>query len=321
MSRRGTPEPARDRWHASLSLCGVRCRALGRRGGNHDGSMRDRVARGKDDFRRGTIGQSLTGGMMNDEAAFVRSILSAPDDDAPRLVFADWLEEHGRPKTAAWLRWWVGPLAHAVLPTFRLQGNARAREFIEPLWALHEKPSGLVVGAFILNLSWRHQAMREDRCFRGQSLSATAHPASNHAELAACLCWLRLICKKEMQRHAELARVQSEGRSRRVKVIKPQAIAAWMQAMAALQQAGAAWWRPMIAKRRAQAASWQAQAARAQANAVATDWRRPADGHLVRHRLQSAFLAAGSLQWPNPPESLADDVPPDTAEQAEDESP
>ena len=25
--------------------------------------------------------------------AFLRSILEAPDDDAPRLIFADWLDE------------------------------------------------------------------------------------------------------------------------------------------------------------------------------------------------------------------------------------
>ncbi len=29
------------------------------------------------------------------EAALLRAVLDAPDDDAPRLVYADWLEEHG----------------------------------------------------------------------------------------------------------------------------------------------------------------------------------------------------------------------------------
>src|SRR5262245_60010005 len=33
---------------------------------------------------------------MSDEDAFVHHILTAPDDDMPRLVFADWLEEHRR---------------------------------------------------------------------------------------------------------------------------------------------------------------------------------------------------------------------------------
>jgi uncharacterized protein (TIGR02996 family) len=35
---------------------------------------------------------------MHDEAAFLRMIAAAPDDDAPRLVYADWLEERGDPR-------------------------------------------------------------------------------------------------------------------------------------------------------------------------------------------------------------------------------
>jgi uncharacterized protein (TIGR02996 family) len=32
---------------------------------------------------------------MLDEAAFIHTICSSPDDDGPRLVYADWLEERG----------------------------------------------------------------------------------------------------------------------------------------------------------------------------------------------------------------------------------
>src|ERR1022692_1698756 len=32
---------------------------------------------------------------MTHEDAFLQAILAAPDDDAPRLIFADWLEERG----------------------------------------------------------------------------------------------------------------------------------------------------------------------------------------------------------------------------------
>jgi uncharacterized protein (TIGR02996 family) len=35
---------------------------------------------------------------MNPEQAFEQAILDAPEDDAPRLVFADWLEERGDPR-------------------------------------------------------------------------------------------------------------------------------------------------------------------------------------------------------------------------------
>src|SRR5579862_3542121 len=32
---------------------------------------------------------------MNDEQRFLQAILAAPDDDTPRLIYADWLEERG----------------------------------------------------------------------------------------------------------------------------------------------------------------------------------------------------------------------------------
>jgi uncharacterized protein (TIGR02996 family) len=38
---------------------------------------------------------------MPDDAAFIRAIAAAPDDDAPRLVYADYLEETGDPAKAA----------------------------------------------------------------------------------------------------------------------------------------------------------------------------------------------------------------------------
>ena len=41
---------------------------------------------------------------MTDLDALYRSILANPDDDTPRLVYADWLEENGRPEEAEFLR-------------------------------------------------------------------------------------------------------------------------------------------------------------------------------------------------------------------------
>ena len=37
--------------------------------------------------------------MDSDEAAFLAQILAAPDDDTPRLVYADWLQEHSVAET------------------------------------------------------------------------------------------------------------------------------------------------------------------------------------------------------------------------------
>lgn len=38
---------------------------------------------------------------MNDRDALLAAVLASPDDDVPRLVFADWLEETGHPADAA----------------------------------------------------------------------------------------------------------------------------------------------------------------------------------------------------------------------------
>src|SRR5688572_30620965 len=39
-----------------------------------------------------------------EEESFLRTIRGEPHDDAPRLVFADWLEEHGQPERAEYIR-------------------------------------------------------------------------------------------------------------------------------------------------------------------------------------------------------------------------
>lgn len=41
---------------------------------------------------------------MTDRDAFLAAIHAAPDDDAPRLVYSDWLEEHGQPERAEFIR-------------------------------------------------------------------------------------------------------------------------------------------------------------------------------------------------------------------------
>jgi uncharacterized protein (TIGR02996 family) len=41
---------------------------------------------------------------MSDQEAFMRAIIAAPDDDAPRLVYADWLDENGDPERAELIR-------------------------------------------------------------------------------------------------------------------------------------------------------------------------------------------------------------------------
>ena len=39
-----------------------------------------------------------------DELALLKAVASRPDDDLPRLVYADWLDEHGRGERAEFIR-------------------------------------------------------------------------------------------------------------------------------------------------------------------------------------------------------------------------
>src|SRR5262249_488094 len=41
---------------------------------------------------------------MTDGDALLQTIIDNPDDDAPRLVYADWIEEHGEPERAEFIR-------------------------------------------------------------------------------------------------------------------------------------------------------------------------------------------------------------------------
>jgi uncharacterized protein (TIGR02996 family) len=42
--------------------------------------------------------------MTPEDAAFLSAIIEAPDDDGPRLIYADWLEDHGQPERAEFIR-------------------------------------------------------------------------------------------------------------------------------------------------------------------------------------------------------------------------
>ncbi len=41
---------------------------------------------------------------MSHDDAFLQAILETPDDDTPRLIYADWLDEHGDPARAEFIR-------------------------------------------------------------------------------------------------------------------------------------------------------------------------------------------------------------------------
>jgi uncharacterized protein (TIGR02996 family) len=82
---------------------------------------------------------------LTEEDRFIKSIAAAPDDAALRLVYADWLEDHGQPARSAYLR--------AEVEFFRpskrkkkLKGAwERAKEF-DPVWAamISRLPHGIL---------------------------------------------------------------------------------------------------------------------------------------------------------------------------------
>src|SRR5262249_7072625 len=68
---------------------------------------------------------------MSDEASFLQTIIANPEDDAPRLVFADWLEEQGQAERAEVIRVQCGlaKIADEYDPR-RLDLEARARALL-----------------------------------------------------------------------------------------------------------------------------------------------------------------------------------------------
>jgi uncharacterized protein (TIGR02996 family) len=46
----------------------------------------------------------MTFGLMSTKAALLSAIRDSPEDDMPRLAFADWLDEHEQPDRAEFIR-------------------------------------------------------------------------------------------------------------------------------------------------------------------------------------------------------------------------
>jgi len=100
---------------------------------------------------------------MSDEAALLRAICAHPDEDTPRLVYADWLDEHDQPERAEFIRVQIERDAHPdctgdhdviVEHSTEKSRHLRARE--AELLAAHRKAWLAHLGAFA-------EAMYEER--------------------------------------------------------------------------------------------------------------------------------------------------------------
>ncbi|MFO0825950.1 MAG: TIGR02996 domain-containing protein [Gemmataceae bacterium] len=62
---------------------------------------------------------------MNEREALLRAVCENPDDDTPRLVFADWLDEHDEPERAEFIRLQVAAALHPAGSSARLHKEHR----------------------------------------------------------------------------------------------------------------------------------------------------------------------------------------------------
>jgi uncharacterized protein (TIGR02996 family) len=84
---------------------------------------------------------------MNHDAAFLASIIESPDEDAPRLIYADWLEEHGQGERADFIRVQCelarmsedDPRRGDLMARERASREGREKEWVGPLGGLMEK--------------------------------------------------------------------------------------------------------------------------------------------------------------------------------------
>jgi uncharacterized protein (TIGR02996 family) len=77
---------------------------------------------------------------MTHDEAFLEAIREQPDDDGPRLVYADWLDDHGQPDRAEFIRVQCerargaeGPRAEVLIQRARELLEARWEEWVGPL--------------------------------------------------------------------------------------------------------------------------------------------------------------------------------------------
>lgn len=70
---------------------------------------------------------------MTERDALVRAVCTAPDDDLPRLVFADWCEENGEPERAEFIRTQI-ELRRQDVPAPRRAKLGRREASLLSLW-------------------------------------------------------------------------------------------------------------------------------------------------------------------------------------------
>lgn len=106
---------------------------------------------------------------MDDQAAFLRMIAASPEDNVPRLVFADWLQEHGDDDRAEFIREQIrlhhlsqdDPEHPSLRAKVRAMLDEHRREWVEdlPEWA---RKSARFERGFVREISGTAQEWLDD---------------------------------------------------------------------------------------------------------------------------------------------------------------
>ncbi len=140
---------------------------------------------------------------MSDADGLLQEILEHPDDDAPRLVYADWFDEHGDPDRAKFIRLQIETARLRQEKAFRPGLHEGGRQLLDRHRAewLREVPAALRKEAAFERgfVGWLHCSALEflrgaERLFRRAPVQSVRlkYATGRLAELAACPYLARL---------------------------------------------------------------------------------------------------------------------------------
>jgi uncharacterized protein (TIGR02996 family) len=134
--------------------------------------------------------------IRSQEQAFLADICEHPEDDAPRLIFADWLDEHGDEESAAFIR--KGVQSRSWIPDREVPAKVRQR-WLEPLAGIEAE--------------WTfHRGFIEEAILSADVFLASVGPVSVADFLFSTLPLRRLYLSKAHGRMHELAAIKQLGR-------------------------------------------------------------------------------------------------------------
>ena len=150
---------------------------------------------------------------MNDEDALLRAICESPDEDGPRLVCSDWLEEHGQPERAEFIRVQLERAGLAFDHPRQKALEQRERDYYFKVWEALFRLPDQVIG---VRLAWprrgfvEHASFKAWAAFRNHADSVFArHPLIRAIEFSRSKGWWSLNHVREFLASPYLSRLES----------------------------------------------------------------------------------------------------------------